>query len=227
MAENAHRVCQRSVHCRLHSHEGRQQNALVPRVRQTTSRSDSAMTRRRQAEEGADSPTAGGQMRDISPMASCHLSAQVGHVPVRRQGKVKRRFNAIGDFIFSQRATTRLASFNTRTLTAQWKQNELMAYLEQQWIALCAIQEHRIVHKEEVRDLQLAGGWRLVTSSADAAGVGGVGFALSPKASKTLSRSIAVSPQNTLAPIHRSSVSQLESSQESSQVSQDTCYQCI
>ena len=162
MAENAHRVCQRSVYCRLHSHEGRQQNALVPRVRQTTSRSDSAMTRRRQAEEGADSPTAGGQMRDISPMASCHLS------------------------------TTRLASFNTRTLTAQWKQNELMAYLEQQRIALCAIQEHRIVHKEEVRDLQLAGGWRLVTSSADAAGVVGVGFALSPKASKTLSRSIAV-----------------------------------
>ena len=119
----------------------------------------------------------------------------MGHVPVRRQGKVKRRFNAIGDFMFSQRATTRLASFNTRTLTAQWKQNELMAYLEQQRIALCAIQEHRIVHKEEVRDLQLAGGWRLVTSSADAAGVGGVGFALSPKASKTLSRSIAVSPR--------------------------------
>ena len=119
----------------------------------------------------------------------------MGHVPVRRQGKVKRRFNAIGDFVFSQRAITRLASFNTRTLTAQWKQNELMAYLEKQWIALCAIQEHRIVHKEEVRDLQLAGGWRLVTSSTDAAGVGGVGFALSPKASKTLSRSIAVSPR--------------------------------
>ena len=128
-------------------------------------------------------------------MASCHLSAQVGHVPVRRQGKMKRRFNAIGDFVFSQGAITRVASFNTRTLTAQWKQNELMAYLEQQRIALCAIQEHRIVHKEEVRDLQLAGGRRLVTSSADAAGVKGVGFALSPKASKTLSRSIAVSPR--------------------------------
>ena len=83
----------------------------------------------------------------------------------------------------------------TRTLTAQWKQNESMAFLEQQQIALCAIQEHRIVHKEEVRDLHLAGGWRLVTSSADAAGVGGVGFALSPKASKTLSRSIAVNPR--------------------------------
>ena len=128
-------------------------------------------------------------------MASCHLSAQVGHVPVRRQDKMKRRFNAIGHFVFSQGAITQVASFNTRTLTAQWKQNELMAYLEQQRIALCAIQEHRIVHKEEVRDLQLAGGRRLVTSSADAAGVKGVGFALSPKASKTLSRSIAVSPR--------------------------------
>ena len=39
--------------------------------------------------------------------------------------------------------------------------------------------------------------WRTHTgiSSADAAGVGGVGFAMSPKASKTLSRSIAVSPR--------------------------------
>ena len=46
---------------------------------------------------------------------------------------------------------------------------------------MCAIQEHRIVHKEQVKDLQLAGGWRFITSTADATGVGGLGFALSLK----------------------------------------------
>ena len=44
-----------------------------------------------------------------------------------------------------------------------------------------------------MRDLQLAGGWRLISSCADAADVGGVGFALSPKASKALL--LAVSPR--------------------------------
>ena len=64
----------------------------------------------------------------------------------------------------------------------------MAAYLEQQRIAVCAIQEHRVVHNEEVRDLQLA-------SSANSAGVGGVGFVLSAMASKALSRTVVVSPR--------------------------------
>ena len=54
-------------------------NTLASSVWAISPLSDSTMTRRRQVNEGPDSPTAGRQIRDSSsPMASCHLPAQQG-----------------------------------------------------------------------------------------------------------------------------------------------------
>ena len=61
----------------------------------------------------------------------------------------------------------------------------MTAYFE--WITVCTIQEHQIVHNEGVRDLQLAGGWHIIRSSTDSTGVSGVEFVLSAMASKAFS----------------------------------------
>ena len=101
--------------------------------------------------------------------------------------------------MFGQRRVTRLASFNIRTLKQRWRQLELIHVLEQKGVLACSLQEHRIRKEEdqtdEVSKKVISNGWTLVTSSADDAGGGGVGFMLAPAAVKALDKVVSVSPQ--------------------------------
>ena len=90
----------------------------------------------------------------------------------------------------SPRSSTFLASFNCRTLTAQWRRYELVNYCIIHRIMILSIQEHRIFFEPSGGDLfrreQLGAGWWFIYTSASSAGVGGVGFFISPKAYKEL-----------------------------------------
>ena len=90
--------------------------------------------------------------------------------------------------LLSPRHFTFLASFNCRTLLAQWRRYELVNYCAVHRIMVLSIQEHRIFFEpsngDPFRREQLGGGWWFIYSSASPAGVGGVGFIFSPKAFK-------------------------------------------
>ena len=92
--------------------------------------------------------------------------------------------------LLSPRNFTFLASFNCRTLTAQWRRYELVNYCIVHRIMVLSLQEHRIFFKpsggDPFRREQLGGGWWFIYASATPAGVGGVGFSISPKAFKEL-----------------------------------------
>ena len=96
--------------------------------------------------------------------------------------------------MFCQRVVTNIVTYNVRTLKAEWRQQELVAFPENKRIGMCEIQEHRICHSDSrssssyTRVLHLSGGWRLVTYTADESGSGGVGFLVSPIAFKSLDR---------------------------------------
>ena len=81
------------------------------------------------------------------------------------------------------RKTLNIASLNTRTLIARWRQMELVGYCVRQSIGILAIQEHRIyfevnANDDLVRRKCLGGGWWFIYSSALKNGSGGVGFIL-------------------------------------------------
>ena len=90
--------------------------------------------------------------------------------------------------LLSPRNFTFLASFNCRTLLAQWRRYELVNYCAVHRIMVLSIQEHRIFFEpsngDPFRREQLDGGWWFIYSSASPASVGGVGFVFSPKAFK-------------------------------------------
>ena len=90
----------------------------------------------------------------------------------------------------SPRNFTYLASFNCRTLTAQWRRYELVNYCIVHRILVLSLQEHRIFFDpsggDPFRREQLGGGWWFIYASASPAGVGGVGFFISPTAFKEL-----------------------------------------
>ena len=112
------------------------------------------------------------------------------------------------------RSSTFFASFNCRTLTAQWRRYELVNYCIIHRIMILSIQEHRIFFEPSGGDLfrreQLCAGWWFIYTSASSAGVGGVGFFISPKAYKELcgvkfisSRIISVKLGNShLSPVY-------------------------
>ena len=90
----------------------------------------------------------------------------------------------------SPRSSTFLASFNCRTLTAQWRRYELVNYCIIHRIMILSIQEHRIFFEpsggDPFRREQFGAGWWFIYASASSAGVGGMGFFISPKAYKEL-----------------------------------------
>jgi len=75
-------------------------------------------------------------------------------------------------------------------LTAQWRRYELVNYCIVHRILVLSLQEHRIFFDpsggDPFRREQLGGGWWFIYASASPAGVGGVGFFISPTAFKEL-----------------------------------------
>ena len=99
-----------------------------------------------------------------------------------------------------------IATFNARTLNSASKTGELVdqASLHNIHVAVTALQEHRMVHDDmEVKFQNLTKGWQLITSFATRnsinAAVGGVGFLLNPRASRSLSNVQKISPRIMLA----------------------------
>ena len=85
--------------------------------------------------------------------------------------------------------TTNVGTFNTRTLSANWKKSELVALCCEKQISVLAIQEHRIYFppcEEKIQQMNLGKGWTFYYSSASKDAVGGIGFILSPIASQLL-----------------------------------------
>ncbi|XP_033120876.1 craniofacial development protein 2-like [Anneissia japonica] len=92
-----------------------------------------------------------------------------------------------------------ISTFNTRTLNSIVSVNELLYHAVTQQNHIICIQEHRLLHAQEVKYNYLGNGWQLVTSSAtqnsQGAAIGGVGFLLSPAASKSLQNVNHVNPR--------------------------------
>lgn len=89
----------------------------------------------------------------------------------------------------SPHQTTNVGTFNTRTLSANWKKSELVALCCEKQISVLAIQEHRIYFppcEEKIQQMNLGKGWTFYYSSASKDAVGGIGFILSPIASQLL-----------------------------------------
>ena len=105
--------------------------------------------------------------------------AQVGDAPVHRAVPSASVESGYGrkPKVFCQKVVTNIATYNVRTLKAKWRQQELVAFLENKRIDACAIQEHRICFAS-VRRMQVA----------DDSGSGGVGFLVSPIAFISLNR---------------------------------------
>ena len=97
----------------------------------------------------------------------------------------------------SQRNVCRLGSFNCRTLLPVWLRSELAAYALANNVDILAIQERHIHFDtgDPVRHLELGKGWLLLAASASAAGMGGVGFIVSPKVRHAIDSYNTVSPR--------------------------------
>ena len=89
-----------------------------------------------------------------------------------------------------------ISTFNIRSGREAWKIQELAQLMDQFGISIVAIQEHRRVHKEEIK-YEHIDNHLLITSSAwrnqAQAAVGGVGFLLNKKAESALCETISIS----------------------------------
>ena len=83
-----------------------------------------------------------------------------------------------------------VSTFNVRTLSQDWKLNELIANAENHNIDVICLQEHRRFHEEVDIKYTDLGKWTLITSSATKnsvnATIGGVGFLISQRANAAL-----------------------------------------
>lgn len=77
-------------------------------------------------------------------------------------------------------APNSIATFNSRTLKCPWRQKELATLTSKLNILFVAVQEHRIVHDDPIRYVDLDNKCTFITSSAECYGVGGVGFMCNP-----------------------------------------------
>ena len=96
-----------------------------------------------------------------------------------------------GTGLVTCRKRTYIGTLNVRTIREQYKRAELASLFLKSNIAVLGVQEHRIVHNEEIRTERLDKGAHLITSSAwrngRQAATGGVGFVLAKKAYKAVS----------------------------------------
>ena len=101
------------------------------------------------------------------------------------------------EVFFNTRHQSVIGTFNTRTLTAKWRRNELVCYCIHKEIEVLAIQEHRIyfVSDDPIRREQFGNGWYFIYSTADSKGGGGVGFLISARVYKFVSSVKSVSPR--------------------------------
>ena len=76
-----------------------------------------------------------------------------------------------------------LATFNARTLLAEWRIRELVRLALDLKISILGLQEHR---RSSSPDLTLPHGWQFHLAPASDLGSGGIGFLLSPSASHAL-----------------------------------------
>ena len=86
---------------------------------------------------------------------------------------------------------TRIGTLNVRTVREQYKRIELASLFLRSNVVVLGVQEHRIVHDEEIRIERCDKGSHLVTTSAwrnsKQAATGGVGFMLAKQAYKAVS----------------------------------------
>ena len=90
----------------------------------------------------------------------------------------------------------RLATFNARTLTQNWRLQELAQLTSSAGISVLAVQEHRRSREESV---DLERGWTFKAARASPLGHGGIGFLLSPVATSALLNVTFVSDRLGLA----------------------------
>ena len=102
---------------------------------------------------------------------------------------VKKSSNS-GSVVSCSRKTF-IGTLNVRTVREQYKRIELASLFLQSRVAVLGVQEHRIVHEEEIKIQSLEKGVHLVTTSAwrntRQAANGGVGFMLTKQAYKAVS----------------------------------------
>ncbi|KAL5259160.1 hypothetical protein ACHWQZ_G009574 [Mnemiopsis leidyi] len=109
----------------------------------------------------------------------------------QRKMKKKSEENCGSIGIVSWRNGVNIGTLNVRTIREHYKRVELAKLFLDSNIAVLGVQEHRIVHDEEIRIEKQAKGVHLVTTSAwrnsRQAATGGVGFMLTQRAYKAVS----------------------------------------
>ena len=97
----------------------------------------------------------------------------------------------IGKGLVTCRKVTLIGTLNVRTIREQYKRMELASLFLRSNVVVLGVQEHRIVHDEEIRIERCDKGSHLVTTSAwrnsKQAATGGVGFMLAKQAYKAVS----------------------------------------
>lgn len=109
----------------------------------------------------------------------------------QRKMKKKSEENCGSIGVVSCRNRVNIGTLNVRTIREHYKRVELAKLFLDSNIAVLGVQEHRIVHDEEIRIEKQAKGVHLVTTSAwrnsRQAATGGVGFMLTQRAYKAVS----------------------------------------
>ena len=103
--------------------------------------------------------------------------------------KLREVINKLPRPLINPRNPIHISTFNTRTASSNWKLYELTNYCILHSISILAIQEHRRhfdSKQDSIQRLHVGMGWWFIYTSASEAGVGGVGFLLSPSAYKNL-----------------------------------------
>jgi hypothetical protein len=111
--------------------------------------------------------------------------AQRGHLQVNAHKRV----------FFNARSSTKIGTYNSRTLKAKWRRHELVCYCVREGIEILAIQEHRILFKSDdpIRKEHYGNDWVFLYTTADDKGGGGVGFLISSRVYKFISSVKSVS----------------------------------
>ena len=127
--------------------------------------------------------------------------------------------------LFKCKKLCQIATFNVQTLNGLHKMGELPALAKQFNIDIICIQEHRIIHEEEIKFHCLGKGWMLATSSAwknsIGAANGGVGILMSPKAFKSLKEIESISNRLLKATLNGNPIPTIISCYSPTNVSED------
>ena len=134
----------------------------------------------------------------------CHADKQESRPVVSGMAAAEKLANTKQKIpMLKSKGTICISTFNVQTLNGATKLNELVYNAQKFNISIIAIQEHRLIHEEPLKNHSLHDNWLLITSSATQntinAAIGGVGVLLKLHAKLALESIETISERTMIA----------------------------